>query len=114
MTTALDHARDVAAALASELHTPMHVVMDGTHPIVVTDAAIGHWPQESIVYTVEPGSVYDTEPSFASRFIAPMFDESDILTDCLAVITMTLGHARGAASIVEELRRIKARLEEAV
>jgi hypothetical protein len=33
-----------------------------------------------------------------------------LLTDCLNVIDMALGHTYGAASVVSELRRIKARL----
>ncbi len=53
---------------------------------------------------------YDTEPTFASRYIAPMFGDAPLLADCAAVIRRCLGSTTGAQGIVDELRRVERRL----
>lgn len=45
-----------------------------------------------------------------NAYVAP---PESLRADCLAVITMALGHTNGASSVVNELRRVKARLEAA-
>lgn len=55
---------------------------------------------------------YNSEPTFAHRYIAPMF-EIPLLAQCAAVIRTCLGNAPAGGGIIPELRRVEAELSKA-
>jgi len=52
---------------------------------------------------------YDTEPTFASRYIAPMYEEP-LLAQCAALLDSLLGGPVANGGIVDEVRRVRAAL----
>jgi hypothetical protein len=61
-------------------------------------------------YNGEVPQDYDNEPTFAQRYIAPMF-EVPLLAQCAAVIDSCLGGPVIGGGILDELRRVRAELK---